>query len=83
MLREGVVAKVGVRVVADQLDQARLQAVYRIGLDEASYRESHRYLTVVADHDRDGVVIWAGEGKSGATLEAFFDDYRMAEHIDG
>jgi transposase len=28
---------------------------------------------VVADHDRDGVVVWVGEGKSGATLQRFFD----------
>jgi transposase len=28
---------------------------------------------VVADHDRHGAVVWAGEGKSGATLERFFD----------
>jgi transposase len=61
------------RVVTDHLDDARLDEVYRIGVDEVSYRKGHRYLTVVADHDRGGAVIWAGEGKSGATLEAFFD----------
>ena len=61
------------RVVADHIDDARLDDVYRIGVDEVSYRKGHRYLTVVADHDRDGAVIWAGEGKSGATLERFFD----------
>jgi transposase len=37
-------------------------------VDEVSYRKGHRYLTVVADHDRDGAVVWAGEGKSGVTL---------------
>jgi transposase len=61
------------RVVADQLDDARLEEVYRIGVDEVSYRKGHRYLTVVADHDRDGAVIWAGEGKRAATLELFYD----------
>ena len=55
------------------LDDARLEGLYRIGVDEVSYRKGHRYLTVVADHDRDGAVVWAGEGKSGATLERFFD----------
>lgn len=67
------VAGIVTRVVADQLDDSRLDQVYRIGVDEVSYRKGHRYLTVVADHDRDGAVVWAGEGKSGATLEEFFD----------
>lgn len=67
------VAGIVTRVVADHLDDARLDAVYRIGVDGVSYRKGHRYLTVVADHDRAGAVIWAGEGKSGATLEQFFD----------
>ena len=68
------VAGIVVRVVADQLDQTRLEEVYRIGVDEVSYREGHRFLTVVADHDRDGAVIWAGEGKNAATLEGFYDE---------
>jgi transposase len=67
------VAAIVVRVVATHLDDARLEGLYRIGVDEVSYRKGHRYLTMVADHDRDGAVIWAGEGKSGATLERFFD----------
>ena len=67
------VAGIVTRVVADHLDDARLDEAYRIGVDEVSYRKGHSYLTVVADHDRDGAVIWAGEGKSAATLEAFFD----------
>lgn len=45
------------RVVAGHLDDARLEQVYRIGVDEVSYRKGHRYLTVVADHDRDGAVM--------------------------
>jgi transposase len=67
------VAAIVTRVVADHLDDARLEDLYRIGMDEVSYRKGHRYLTVVADHDRDGAVVWAGEGKSGATLERCFD----------
>jgi transposase len=62
-------------VVADHLDDARLEGLYRIGMDEVSYRNGHRYLTVVADHDRDGAVVWAGEGKSGASLERCFDTW--------
>jgi len=67
------VAGVVVRVVTDNLDDARLEGLYRIGVDEVSYRKGHRYLTVVADHDRDGAVVWADEGRSAATLERFFD----------
>jgi transposase len=68
------VAAIVTRVVAEHVDDARLEEVYRIGVDEVSYRKGHRYLTVVADHDRDGAVIWVGEGKSGATLGQFFDE---------
>ncbi|MGH6912625.1 MAG: ISL3 family transposase [Geminicoccales bacterium] len=68
------VAAIVVRVVAEQLDPARLDRLYRIGVDEVSYRKGHRYLTVVADHDRAGAVVWAGEGRSAATLEAFYDE---------
>lgn len=68
------VANIVARVVADHLDDDRLNDVYRIGVDEVSDRKGHRYLTVVADHDRDGAVIWAGEGTSGATLQRFFDE---------
>ncbi len=31
-------------------------------------------MIVVADHDRDGAVMWAGEGKSAKTLEVFYED---------
>ena len=61
-----------VRVVADHLDASRLDGLFRIGVDEVSYRKGHRYLTVVADHDGDGAVVWAGENRSAATLSRFF-----------
>jgi transposase len=67
------VAAIVTRAVAEHLDDTRLEALYRIGIDEVSYRKGHRYLTVVADHDRDGAVVWAGEGMSSATLERCFD----------
>lgn len=69
---EGVAAIV-TRVVAEAIDDSRLDGLYRIGVDEISYRKGHRYLTVVADHDREGAVVWAGEGKGTATLEGFYD----------
>ena len=61
------------RVVADKLDAGRLENLHRIGVDEFSYRKRHRYITVVVDHDRQRVV-WAKEGKSSETLNAFFDE---------
>ena len=67
------VAAIVVRVVAEAIDDARLESLYRIGVDEIAYRSRHRYITVVADHDRDGAVVWAKEGKDAKTLEAFYD----------
>ena len=61
------------RVVVEQVDTARLEGLYRIGIDEVSYRKGHRYLTCVADHDRPRIV-WAEEGKSAATLGRFFEE---------
>ncbi len=68
------VAKIVVDVVADVLEDTRLEGLRRIGVDEVSYRKGHRYLTVVADHDREGRVVWAKAGKDAATLGAFFDE---------
>ena len=42
-------------------------------MDEVSYRKGHRYLTVVADHDRGGAVVWAGEDRDKGALERFYD----------
>jgi transposase len=68
------VARAVNRVVADHLDTRRLDGLYRIGVDEVSYRKGRRFLTVVADHDRAGAVVWAGEGRNAATLEEFYDE---------
>jgi transposase len=68
------VARAVVRVVADRLDAARLDGLYRIGVDEVSWRKGHRYLTIVADHDRDGAVVWASEGRDAETLTRSFDE---------
>jgi transposase len=68
------VANIVMRVVADSIDGSRLDELYRIGVDEVSYRKGHRYLTVVADHDRDGAVVWAHEGNNAETLKAFYDE---------
>jgi transposase len=67
------VANIVVRVVATGVDDSRLNDLYRIGIDDVSYRKGHRYLTVVADHDRSGAVVWAAEGRKAETLKAFYD----------
>lgn len=62
------------RVVEEHIDARRLEGLFRIGVDEVSWRKGHRYVTVVADHDADGAVVWAGEGKSSDTLERFYSE---------
>ena len=51
--------------VADDLRGAQGAGLFdrlrSIGVDEASYRRGHRYMTVVVDHDR-GRVVWMHEG---------------------
>ena len=60
------------RVVAEHIDESRLGDLYRIGVDEISYRRGHWYLTIVADHDT-GNVVWVSKTKRGAALEEFYD----------
>jgi transposase len=60
------------RVVAAHIDDTRLDGLYRIGVDEISYRRGHRYLTIVADHDT-GHVVWVGKDRTKASFGAFFD----------
>jgi transposase len=65
------------RVVADRLDQRRLEGLVAIGVDEISYRRHHRYLTSVADH-QTGAIVWCSPGRNSATLQGFFDE--LGEH---
>lgn len=60
------------RVVVEHIDDARLDALVRIGVDEVSYKRGHRYLTIVADHD-SGRVVWVGKDRTQQAFEAFFD----------
>jgi transposase len=39
------------RVVAEQLDDTRLDDLFDIGVDEVAYRKQHHYLTLIANHD--------------------------------
>lgn len=59
------------RGVAELLDQRRLRALYRIGVDEICYRHPHRYLTVIGDHDT-GTVIDIQPGRSEQSLANFY-----------
>ena len=67
------VGRIVERVVADQLDERRLEGLVQIGCDEISYRKGQRYLTCVADH-ATGAIIWARPGRNTETLQAFFDE---------
>lgn len=60
------------RVVADHLDEGRLEGLIQIGVDDISYRHGRRYLTNVADH-RTGGIVWSAPGRSGHTLGEFFE----------
>ncbi|MEO8967324.1 MAG: ISL3 family transposase, partial [Solirubrobacteraceae bacterium] len=66
------VGKIVARVVADHLDERRLEGLVAIGVDEISYRRHHRYLTTVVNHSTGGIV-WCQAGRNAVTLQAFFD----------
>jgi len=73
LLRVGwdTVGAIVARVVADRLDDGRLQGLVMIGVDEISYRRGQRYLTQVCDH-QTGAIVWARPGRNAQTLQAFF-----------
>lgn len=66
------VQAVVMRVVADHLDDSRLENLFNLGVDEISYKRGHQYLTVIADHD-SGRVVHVAQGRSHASLQGFFD----------
>lgn len=61
------------RVVATELDEDRLDGLFRIGVDEISWRKHHKYLTLVVDHDQ-ACVVWGASGRDATTLDNFFED---------
>ena len=61
------------RVVDEHLNDARLDGVFNLGVDEISYKRGHQYLTIVADHD-SGRVLHVAKGRTQAALQAFFDE---------
>jgi transposase len=66
------VDRIAKRVVVEHIDDARLDGLLRIGVDEISYKRGHRYLTIVADHDT-GRVVWIGQQRDRVAFEQFFD----------
>jgi transposase len=67
------VGRICARVVADSLDEDRLDALVTIGVDEVSWKKHHNYLTLVTDHTGKKIV-WGSEGKDSETLDTFFDE---------
>ena len=66
------VGRIVERVIADHLDEDRLEGLVCIGVDEISYRRHHRYLTTVVDHQA-GAIVWCAAGRNSATLQRFFE----------
>jgi len=75
LLRVGwdTVGRIVERVVADHLNEQRLDGLVAIGVDEISYRRGQRYLTSVVDH-ATGAIVWCAPGRNAQTLQAFFDE---------
>jgi transposase len=59
------------RVVLDHIDDSRLDNLFRIGVDEISYKRDRKFLTIVADHDT-GNGVWVGNQRSKGAFEEFF-----------
>ena len=47
------------------------EGLRRLAIDEIAVKKGHQYMTVVLDYDT-GRVVWMGEGRQIATLDAFF-----------
>jgi len=73
------VGRIVERVVADHLDERRLNGLVAIGVDEISYRRHHRYLTSVVDHVA-GAIVWCAPGRNAQTLQTFFEALGERRH---
>jgi transposase len=58
-------------VVARHREPIDWSKVAAIGIDELSFRKGQHHLTLVSDLE-SGRILWSKEGRSTATLEAFF-----------
>ncbi len=65
------VGRICQRVASDEIDPARLDQLFEIGVDELSWRKQHHYLTLVSNH-QTAKIVWAGPGRDAKALDAFF-----------
>lgn len=49
----------------------RLNGLVNIGIDKTSYKNGHKYITVVVNHDTN-TVVWTSKGYGKTVLEQFF-----------
>ena len=63
------VGRIVERVVADNLDERRLDGLIAIGVDEISYRRGQRYLTSVVDHHAGAAAAGDHDDDPGAAAD--------------
>ena len=56
----------------------RFDGLVNIGIDETSYTKGHKYITVIINHDTNGV-IWVARGFGKEVLESFFEELTPAQ----
>ena len=66
------------RAVDRGLARRSLRGLRRLGVDEVSSKRGHRYLTVVSDHDTDGVV-HVSHGRKKVALSSFYVKLTQAQ----
>jgi len=55
-----------------EFGQTTYDGMKRLAIDEIAVKKGHNYMTVVLDYDT-GRVVWMGEGRQNATIDAFFE----------
>ncbi len=55
-----------------EFGKTRYEGLTRLAIDEIAIKKGHNYMTVVLDYDT-GRVVWMGEGRQTATIDAFFE----------
>ena len=68
----GSIAK-RVQLSLEELQPNRFGNMEEIGIDEASYKKGHKYMTVVVNH-KTGSLIWAKKGHGKEVLTSFFTE---------
>lgn len=49
----------------------RLDGLVNIGIDETNYKKSHKYITVIVNHDTN-TVVWTAQGHGKSVLIQFY-----------